>query len=50
MIQANSIFKAASIKTKPFNFIVFDIESLFRPYDKEEDDKKYIKEHFPFLI
>ena len=29
---------------------MFDIESLFRPYDKEEDNKKYVKEHFPFLI
>ena len=29
---------------------MFDIESLFKPYDLEDDNKKYIKEHVPFLI
>jgi hypothetical protein len=44
------MFRDASIKTKEFDFIVFDIESLFKPYETEEDNKKYIKEHVPFLI
>ena len=44
------MFKKASVKTEEFNFIVFDIESLFKPYDTEDDNKKYIKEHVPFLI
>ena len=32
------------------NFIVYDIESLFAPYEKEIDNKQYVKEHIPFVI
>jgi hypothetical protein len=50
LAKINSMFKSSTLKTKEFNFIVFDIESLFKPYDNEDDNKKYVKEHFPFLI
>ena len=50
LIYINSMFKNRKMKNKEFNFIVFDIESLFKPYDEADDNKKYIKEHTPFLI
>jgi hypothetical protein len=36
--------------TENFSFICYDIESLFKPYGDDEDNKKYIREHIPWLI
>jgi hypothetical protein len=32
------------------NFITFDIESLFTPYKSDEDNKRYVRIHQPWMI
>ena len=39
------LFKQPQIHKDNPNYVVFDIESLYKPYHEDEDNAKYIRQH-----
>jgi hypothetical protein len=44
------MFTPAKIHVDTPSFITFDIESMFVPYKTDEENKKYVRIHQPWLI
>jgi hypothetical protein len=44
------MFTPAKLHTDSHNFITFDIESMFVPYKTDDENKRYVRIHKPWLI